>query len=58
MRAYNDSRISLIESEHNFKYFGRFQLALAAKVPLAPSPHRPVNPPPVAAAGARPEPLA
>ena len=29
--AYNDSRVSLITGEHNFKYFGRFQLALAAK---------------------------
>lgn len=28
--AYNDSRIAIFESEHNFKYFGRFQLALGA----------------------------
>jgi hypothetical protein len=28
--AYNSSRIAVIESEHNFKYFGRFQLALSA----------------------------
>jgi hypothetical protein len=28
--AYNDSRIAVIESPFNFKYFGRFQLALAA----------------------------
>ena len=28
--SYNDSRIAVIESEHNFKYFGRFQLALSA----------------------------
>jgi hypothetical protein len=34
VRAYNDSRISLIEAEYNFKYFGRFQLALAAQVRL------------------------
>ena len=27
--AYNDSRIAVFEGEHNFKYFGRFQLALA-----------------------------
>ena len=34
VRAYNDSRISLIEAEYNFKYFGRFQLALAAQARL------------------------
>ena len=34
VHAYNDSRISLIEAEYNFKYFGRFQLALAARVRL------------------------
>lgn len=28
--SYNDSRIAIIESPHNFKYFGRFQLALSA----------------------------
>lgn len=28
--AYNDSRIAVFESEHNFKYYGRFQLALGA----------------------------
>ena len=28
--AYNDSRIAIFASDHNFKYFGRFQLALAA----------------------------
>ena len=31
--AYNDSRISVFESPYNFKYFGRFQLALAAPTP-------------------------
>ena len=31
VRAYNDSRISLIEAEYNYRYFGRFQLALAAQ---------------------------
>ena len=35
VRAYNDSRISLVEAEYNFKYFGRFQLALAAQACLA-----------------------
>ena len=34
VRAYNDSRIALIEAEYNFKYYGRFQLALAAQVRL------------------------
>ena len=28
--SYNDSRIAVFESEHNLKYYGRFQMAAAA----------------------------
>lgn len=28
IEAYNDTRINIIESEYDFKYYGRFQLAL------------------------------
>ena len=31
--AYNSSRIAVFESTYNFKYFGRFQLALSARTP-------------------------
>ena len=31
--AYNDSRIAVFDSNYNFKYFGRFQLALSAPTP-------------------------
>ena len=30
IKSYNDSRIAVFTSPHNLKYFGRFQLALAA----------------------------
>jgi hypothetical protein len=36
VEAYNDTRISIVESKYDYRYYGRFQLAL--QVHTAPSP--------------------